>query len=145
MKVSLRTMAPMRLASARISGYWWEESLDAPDIPNDRDEEEERCDDGTSSEGRALLACKSVRTLDRTTNEALSGRRKNERRKEKGHARETSNQRTTDNTPESRIPRSDMAMTQTRTGRQQQNRGRWKMKYRMPRPMVSSLLWRGAM
>jgi len=51
-----------------------------PDIPDDRDEEEERCDDGTSSKGCALLACKSVRALDRTTNQHFQ----DERWKEKG-------------------------------------------------------------
>jgi hypothetical protein len=118
--------------------------VNIPDIPNNRDEEEERCDDCTSSKCTALLACKGVRALDPINQPALSGQEvKGGRRKE--HARDTSNQRMMENMPESRIPRSDMAVTQMRTGRQQQNRGRWKMKWRMPRPMMSSLLRRGGM
>jgi hypothetical protein len=43
------------------------------------------------------------------------------------YARETSNQQTIDSKPESKIPRKDIMITHMRTGRQQQNRGRWKI------------------
>ncbi len=100
------------------------EGGDDPNIPDNRDEEEERFDDCPPRKGPALAACKCVRAFGTIQDMVIEGMKE----EGKGCARETSNQRMTDNMPESRIPRSDMVMTPKRTGRQQKNRGRWKMK-----------------
>src|SRR6266850_8047229 len=133
-------MAPMRLARPHVNDCWESVPRTYPTIEMRKRSVATMAPPAKAA--RCLLVKASVPWIEQPTS---TFRTKDGRRKEKGYARETSNQRMTDNTPESRIPRSDMATTQTRTGRQQQNRGRWKMKYRMPRPMVSSLLWRGAM
>jgi hypothetical protein len=43
--------------------------MDVLDTPDNRDEKEERCDDRTSNKGGALLTCKSVRALNRSTDQ----------------------------------------------------------------------------